>query len=108
MKLTIEKEEWQLLGQLVVEIRQHKYPALLILQAMMIHEFAAENAQAFELPERRARKLKYSMVFALHTYLQWQPLRNDTFWDIILLQFREKVASLFRNPNPGLTQNVGY
>lgn len=107
MKLIIEKEEWQLLGQLVLEIRLHKYPTQLMLQAMMIHEFAADNAQAFEIPERRARKLRFSMVFALHTFLQLQPLRNDTFWDIILIQFRDKVAQVFRGQNLAITQNVG-
>lgn len=107
MKIIIEKEEWQLLGQLVAEIRSNQFEPKLLLQAVMIHEFATENASAFEMPERRSRKLKLSMVVAINTYLMCQPTRDDPYWDLVLFEFRGKIHQILnRYPNLLATKNV--
>jgi len=91
MKITIEKEEWQLLGQLALEVSECRYPQGSSLSAVLLWEFRREHAAAFEVPQRRKRKLRLSTALGIYSFLKRQESRNDPFWDVILIQLTEKV-----------------
>lgn len=91
MKITIEKAEWQLLGQLSEFVMSGKHHKGLVLQAMILLEFRVDNSEAFILPQRRKRKLKKSTVLALYQYLSKEHWAYDAYWDMVLSNLREKL-----------------
>lgn len=91
MKITLEKEEWQLLGQLALEVGKGRFRKGLSLYAVILWEFFAENAQAFQQPQRRKRNLRTSTVIGIYQYLKAENLRDEAFWDITLQDLRNKL-----------------
>lgn len=91
MKVTIEKQDWQLLGQIATEyLAEHKVDGL---DQIVFLEFYAENLEAFTFPQRRKRKLKSSQYYAIFSILiSKQDFRDDAIWDTTLIQLREKFS----------------
>lgn len=94
MKITIEKQEWQLLGQLALEVSKGVFPKGLALQATILWEFYQNNAHAFLTIEKRKRKLPLSTILGLYQFLMKQEWSYDAYWDLVLLQLREKLHKL--------------
>jgi hypothetical protein len=89
MKVIIEKQDWQLLGQIATEYIHGEGTEE--LASIVFMEFYAENLEAFTYPQRRKRKLKPSQFRAICSILtQDQKFRNDPIWDVTLIELREK------------------
>lgn len=91
MKITIDKEEWQLLGQLALEAGNGEFKKGIALAAVILWEFYLDNAQAFQQPQRRKRNLRMSTVMGIHFYLHAEQSREDALWDITLQNLRNKL-----------------
>ncbi|MBV6442733.1 MAG: hypothetical protein EPGJADBJ_04456 [Saprospiraceae bacterium] len=99
MKIVIEKEEWQLLGQLALQVRNGIFPKGYSLHACILWEFYQGHASAFVQPQRRKRKLHTSTVFAIYQILKVQPWSYDAYWDLVLDQLREKLYKYILGTN---------
>lgn len=93
MKILIEKEEWQLLGQLAIEVSEGKFGKGLSLHSTILWEFYRDNSEAFMWPQRRRRKMRFSTVLALQKCLLAQSQRGDALWDTTLLNLTDKVTT---------------
>ena len=90
MKLTLETQEWQLLGQLALESARGDVKAD-VLPAFLLLEFYLENLPAFTQPRDRKKKLKNSTAIGIFFYLQKEEPRKDPLWDITLQALRDKL-----------------
>jgi len=90
MKITIETEEWQLLGQVAKETLLGNDYRIDELAYVILIEFYAENLEAFTFPQSRKRKLKISQWRALCTIFMTERFRGDPLWDVTLIGMREK------------------
>lgn len=92
MKFIFEKEDFQLLGQLALElIRSGPANPGDELCSYVFIEFYQENIDAFTFPQRRSRKLKLSQHCAILSILKKSNLRSDPLWDAVLIELREKL-----------------
>lgn len=90
MKITIEKEEWQLLGQLAIETTDGEFKTH-VLPALLLWEFYLENIQHFTQPQTRKRKIKNSTAIGIFLYLNAENPRHDPLWDTTLQNLRDKL-----------------
>lgn len=90
MKITLEKQHWQLLGQLAIETAQGQFKTG-VLPALILWEFYIENIQHFTQPQTRKRKIQNSTAVGIYKYLAAEQPRNDHYWNITLLDLKEKL-----------------
>lgn len=90
MKITFEKQEWQLLGQLAIETTQGEFRCS-VLPAILLWEFYLENIQYFTQPQTRKRKIRNSTAIGIYQYLQAEHIRNDAYWDATLYALKDKI-----------------
>lgn len=91
MKITLETHEWQLLGQLALEISDGQFNKSTMLSAVLLWEFYLENIQQFTQPQNRKKKLKTSTAIGIYLYLAAEKSRDDALWDITLQNLRNKI-----------------
>lgn len=91
MKVVIERQEWQLLGQLAIQVGEGVFPKGYVLQACILWEFYKGHASAFVQPQRRKRKLHTSTVYGIYQILLKQEWSYDAYWDLVLQELREKL-----------------
>lgn len=90
MKIQLETHDWQLLGQIALEISQGKFAKGLALHSLIIWEFYIENIQTFTQPQTRKRKIRNSTIIAIYQYLQQEHPR-EPLWDIHLQSLKDKL-----------------
>lgn len=90
MKITLEKQEWQLLGQLAIETTDGQFKSQ-VLPALLLWEFYLENIQHFTQPQTRKRKIRNSTAIGIYQYLIAEPPRQEPLWDITLQNLRDKL-----------------
>ena len=97
MKLTLETHEWQLLGQLALEISDGQFGKTTMLPAILLWEFYLENLAQFTQPQTRKKKIKLSTAIGIFIYLKAEKSRNETLWDITLQNLRDKLYQKILN-----------
>ena len=90
MKITLEKQEWQLLGQLAIETTEGQFKSR-VLPAIILWEFYLENIQHFTQPQNRKRKIRNSTAIGIYQYLNAEQPRNEPYWDTTLYSLKDKL-----------------
>lgn len=107
MKITLETEEWQMLGQIAKETLLANDYRIEQLAYIILIEFYAENLEAFTFPQSRKRKFKISQLRALCSVFLDQGFRGDPLWDVLLIGMREKFRSDTAGNKEKITALIG-
>ena len=100
VKTTITLEEWQLLGQVMIDITENTTPSELILESAVLYEWYRDETGKFQFPKTRKQQWKrISIIISLVRVLRWMPDNwQDTYWQIIKKGLLEKLNQAVRNP----------
>lgn len=99
VKVTITLEEWQFLGQVMVEITENAFPAH-PLESAVLYEWYRDETGKFQFPKTRKQQWKrISIVISLVRILRWMPDEwQDTYWQLIKTELLDKLNQAVRNP----------
>ncbi|MBL7779958.1 MAG: hypothetical protein JNM22_01990 [Saprospiraceae bacterium] len=104
--MTITREEWQFLGQVMLEITNDSFEGF-PLESAVLYEWYQDEVGKFQFPKTRKQQWKrLSVVISLMRILRWMPDDwCDPYWQIIKTEFFDKLYQATRR-HPTLKLNV--
>lgn len=99
MKLRIQDNEWQFLGQLMLDIANGLYPVQYNLECAVLYEWYQSEVDKFAFPKTRVHRFKMSQFMALRRVLLAMPDQyDDAYWQIIKNELASKLDQIANQP----------
>lgn len=92
MKVRIDIEEWQFIGQLMIDILNNQFPQQLILECATLAEWHRAETGKFTYPKTRQQQFKLPVFISLVRVLNAVPERwEDPYWQTIKINLVDKL-----------------